>query len=134
MHDPNTVAFTIPRPWPSWKTIPGRLLYWPAIITVWHHDPEKGGDEDSCNFSGFHKTRETGWCGGVLDDYKMLSEDQQRVVDFIWWAFKNKLTARRWWQHPRFHFWHWRWLKCEIVLRWPPWQSTAHLAPMEKRT
>lgn len=106
MHDPNTVAFEIPRPWPEKSKVLG--WHWPALITIWHRDPEKDGDEDSCNFSGFHKTGETGWCGVVLDDYKTLSEDQQRVVNFIWWAFKSKLTERRWWQHPKFHFWHWR--------------------------
>lgn len=64
MHDPLTVAFTIRRPWPNirpherranerrWSLpfvrVSGRMLYFPSLITVWHRDPEKGGDDDSC--------------------------------------------------------------------------------------
>lgn len=68
MHDPLTVAFEIRRPWPrreSWKTkvaaeqgvrwqfggaftvVAGRGLYWPSLITVWHHDPS-GYDTTTC--------------------------------------------------------------------------------------
>jgi hypothetical protein len=60
MHDPLTVAFEIRRPWPRrdtprteqadrtgerWKVggafwvLAGHALYWPGLITVWHHDP-----------------------------------------------------------------------------------------------
>lgn len=60
MHDPEVVAFTIVRPWPSksftrnppkrWKfrtgrslsrfwVVAGRELYWPALVTVWHVEP-----------------------------------------------------------------------------------------------
>lgn len=60
MHDPLTVAFEIPRPWPkmaSWRTehaardgvrwriggpfwvVAGRGLYFPDLITVWHREP-----------------------------------------------------------------------------------------------
>jgi hypothetical protein len=78
------------------------------MITVWHKDPEKDGTDDSCDFSGFRKSRENGWCPAVEDDFKNLPEEAQRVVNYIWWAFKDKLTSRRWWQHPRFHIWHWR--------------------------
>lgn len=65
MHDPMTVAFEIRRPWPKvTRTVPdrgnakrwsfpfvrvlGREFYFPALVTVWHVDPEKGGDADSC--------------------------------------------------------------------------------------
>jgi hypothetical protein len=67
MHDPLTVAFEIRRPWPKvhalrprpdgkpHKTISlpfvrvlGREFYFPGLIVVWHRDPEKGGDDDSC--------------------------------------------------------------------------------------
>lgn len=50
MHDPLTVAFTIPRPWPrraNWST---RRWYWPALVTVWHVDPETDGTDDSCGW------------------------------------------------------------------------------------
>jgi hypothetical protein len=65
MHDPHTVAFEIRRPWPkldTWKTrnadrtstrweiggafwvVAGRGLYWPSLITIWHHDPSDYDD------------------------------------------------------------------------------------------
>lgn len=65
MHDPLTVAFEIRRPWPKpddWKTehsartdirwqfngaywvLAGRGLYWPTLITIWHHDPSDYDD------------------------------------------------------------------------------------------
>lgn len=68
MHDPLTVAFEIRRPWPEradWRTkqaaredirwrfdspfwvIAGRGLYFPPLITVWHHDPS-GYDSTTC--------------------------------------------------------------------------------------
>ena len=68
MHDPLTVAFEIRRPWPRlddgetrqaartgtrWKTggafwvVAGRGLYWPGMVTVWHHDPS-GYDDTTC--------------------------------------------------------------------------------------
>lgn len=68
MHDPLTVAFEIRRPWPRanryrteqaartgerWRVggpfwvLAGRGLYWPALITVWHHDPS-GYDDTTC--------------------------------------------------------------------------------------
>ena len=53
MHDPSTQAFVIPNPFTgrkvSWK--PGR--YYEPLITIWHVDPEKRGDDDSCDWSGW---------------------------------------------------------------------------------
>ena len=50
MHDPLTVAFTIPYPWP-WPTedsvYPG---YRPPLLTIWHKDPERDGSDDSCGW------------------------------------------------------------------------------------
>ncbi|MFC9429266.1 hypothetical protein [Streptomyces sp. NPDC056987] len=72
MHDPLTVAFEIRRPWPTrsgWKTdtarqrgvrwehrgafsvVAGHGLYWPGLITVWHHDPS-GYDTTTCPPAG----------------------------------------------------------------------------------
>lgn len=46
-----TVAFTIKRPWPArW---PGRIphgWYWPALVTIWHVDPETDGTDNSCGW------------------------------------------------------------------------------------
>jgi hypothetical protein len=49
MHDPMTVAFDIPNPFArrwgeSWFSRP-------ALVTIWHVDPEADGSDDSC-----------GWC------------------------------------------------------------------------
>lgn len=41
MHDPESIAFSIRRPWPQIK--PGRKAYWPPLITVWHNEP--GGSD-----------------------------------------------------------------------------------------
>lgn len=71
MHDPLTVAFEIPRPWPegaNWRTehaartntrwqirpfwvLAGRGLRWPTVVTVWHRDPS-GYDSTSCPIPG----------------------------------------------------------------------------------
>jgi hypothetical protein len=78
MHDPMTVAFEIKRPWPkrtspdkntaasgwkpqvmvrvSWLHLyvspfvnwRGQRWYFPGMVTVWHHDPEKDGTDSSC--------------------------------------------------------------------------------------
>lgn len=48
MHDPMSVQFEIRRPWPkrvNWST---RKWYFPALVTVWHVDPEADGTDDSC--------------------------------------------------------------------------------------
>lgn len=68
MHDPDTMVFTIRRPWPRpdpmatqdakrtgrrWRighafwTIAGRGYYWPHLIVIWHRDPS-GYDAVSC--------------------------------------------------------------------------------------
>jgi hypothetical protein len=68
MHDPLTVAFEIRRPWPRrdthrtkqaartgerWKAgsafwvLAGQAVYWPCLVTVWHHDPS-GYDHTTC--------------------------------------------------------------------------------------
>lgn len=60
MHDPSTVAFELRRPWPTplddhdRKAIAeGRtpFRFRPAIVTIWHEDPERRGDDDSCGWS-----------------------------------------------------------------------------------
>lgn len=53
MHDPMTVAFTVPRPWPHIKRPPNgkRHVEWPAMITIWHVDPETDGSDDSCGWA-----------------------------------------------------------------------------------
>ena len=60
MHDPMTVAFEI--------RYPGkRNGYRDSFITIWHKDPERNGDEDSC-----------GWTWPKLTD-----ADRQIIRDFF---------------------------------------------------
>lgn len=53
MHDPMTLAFSIPNPlsrafWmEAWSMAP-------SFLEVWHVDPEKNGDSDSCDWFGTH--------------------------------------------------------------------------------
>lgn len=50
MHDPMTVAFTIPRPWPVKSGLIESHWYWPDWVTIWHVDPETDGSDDSCGW------------------------------------------------------------------------------------
>lgn len=57
MHDPMTQAFCIRYPWfrrVSW----GNGRYHEEFITIWHVDPEKRGDADSCDWHGRHSLTE----------------------------------------------------------------------------
>jgi len=44
-----TVSFTIKRPWPHY--FPDGQHYFPAFVTIWHHDPETDGSDDSCGWA-----------------------------------------------------------------------------------
>ena len=52
MHDPQTVAWEIHRPWPERRTRHSGRRYWPALITIWHHDPGDYDSNDQCPYSG----------------------------------------------------------------------------------
>jgi hypothetical protein len=57
MHDPMTQAFCIRYPWfrrVKW----GSGRYHEEFLTIWHVDPERGGDDDSCDWSGGHSLTE----------------------------------------------------------------------------
>ncbi len=52
MHDPSTVAFTIPSPFAR-KSSFGK--YRPPLVTIWHEDP--------CDFAGKERGRsDDSWC------------------------------------------------------------------------
>lgn len=57
MHDPMTLAFTVPYPWVHSRQPDGRA-YRAPFITVWHRDPERGGSDDSCGWSFPRLTKE----------------------------------------------------------------------------
>ncbi|AYN57847.1 hypothetical protein HOU49_gp60 [Arthrobacter phage Eileen] len=68
MHDPQTVAFEIRRPWPqirkAYKPKPFKIgftafwyigkqeWYWPGLITIWHVDPSGYDSNEDCPYSG----------------------------------------------------------------------------------
>lgn len=78
MHDPMTVAFDIPRPWPrlTREGIERRLygrLYWPTWVTIWHVDPERDGTDDSC-----------GWFMRARHGDKAVLARIREAFDFEW--------------------------------------------------
>lgn len=87
MHDPDTVAFEIKYPWfHTHKLGKKPWRYWPAFITIWHHDPEKDGTDDSC-----------GWFRPPLTDthqeiIKSLAGDEARDP---WFMSLRAKTNRR---------------------------------------
>ena len=117
MFDPDTVAFKF------------------LGIRIWHHDPCKDGTDDSCGWSKPKLTKqEIDFVADLIDnEYDNLrdlfgsqqiinvgdksffedcsKEDMKRNIRII---IKNyKRFIRKWWQHPKWHFWHWR-----IQIKW----------------
>jgi hypothetical protein len=103
MHDPMTVAFE----------------FRPLGLTIWHKDPERRGDDDSCDWFGRQSRK--------------LNEREQAVVEAMWdletlldnaphfpdspehkrfqalKAAVRKAHAKTGWRiPPRWHVWHWR--------------------------
>src|ERR1051326_1391909 len=77
MYDPLTVAWEIKRPWPTKRTTLGR--YYPALLVVWHKDPELCGNDDSCNW--------------------FRARSRPFLAKVKWY---NRFL------HPKYHFWHWQ--------------------------
>lgn len=102
MHDPLTVAFDISIP-KIWSKRQVKWLNNPTIdlITVWHVDPCKGGDEDSCDWHGSRLGKH------FAEDLESLSEDAQQAVRLLWFYFHKRLKPRSWWRHPKWHVHHW---------------------------
>lgn len=104
-------------------------------ITIWHHDPCKDGTDDSCGWSKPKLTkRELKFSEELIDNEhdnlrnffgeqqvitvgdktffeNCSKEDMKRNIKIIARNFKQ--LNRKWWQHPKWHFWHWR-----ISVRW----------------
>ena len=116
MHDPLTVAFEIKKPWG--KVDIGGLKYREPIVTVWHKDPEWRGDDDSCDWWGWHRP--------LSKREAKLSEAVQRLLDCLgnppYWPEGQPEPATtfagealvEWRRRGRFrlpvrwHIWHWR--------------------------
>ncbi len=102
MHDPMTVAFSI------------RFLG----ITIWHVDPEKRGDDDSCDWFGRRRPLndrekaivEAMWDLETLLDNRPHFPDSRehkafQVLKAAVWEWKRR---GKWRLPVRWHVWHWR--------------------------
>lgn len=78
MYDPDTLAFSIRRPW---KTTDG---YRPSWLDIWHHDPEHGGTgnrpDDSCGWFERGPKEYADAVRYVLKDSEFVFE-LQRAID-----------------------------------------------------
>lgn len=167
MHDPMTVAFEIRYPWRAHRDPKNDFEreYRESFITVWHRDPEKNGDDDSCGWSypeppeDLVKKLESDLTFLCREDKEALRYQRANEGPQMWrllwlqrasfWDRKKGLSARQiagllyadsfpgnredtwqpsddlhreawiiarvyhqairpWWQHPRWHVWHWR--------------------------
>lgn len=114
MHDPKTVAFDIPRPWPkktNSKILNKKRRWWfdgylPTLITIWHVDPERNNDEDSCDWFGMRHMPQNGWYPVHQDEYERLPDSARNAVDFMWYLWRSRM--RPWYKHPRWHVHHWQ--------------------------
>lgn len=78
MHDPNTVAFVIPYGWKNEKFKNGsKWRYWKPLFTIWHRDPERRGNDDSCGWftPPFNETQR--------EICKILAQDEARDPWFM---------------------------------------------------
>lgn len=104
-------------------------------ITIWHHDPCTDNTDDSCGWSRPKLTKKEQECADGLidndfDNLRMFFGNQQirnvgeksffedvshdDMKGYIYCIFRHcKKVNRKWWQHPKWHFWHWR-----ICIRW----------------
>ena len=125
MHDPLTVAFEIRRPWPQiadWRTrqaartgvrwrlgspfwvLAGRGLYFPSLITIWHHDPSNY-DHTTCTQRGW-KLHMHHWRLQV----RPLQNLRRRLLTRCAWckgrSTKNdSVNVSHSWDGPREHWW-----------------------------
>lgn len=131
MHDPMTVAFEIRQPWGG-KTYPMKdgstWHYRPALITIWHVDPERDGSDDSCGWFRPPLTKkELAWAKEIItnpDDniaHWFTGRDDDEKIWQLCLTLRNfRRTQRPWWRHPRWHFWHWR-FQIHSILRLKRW-------------
>jgi hypothetical protein len=101
MWDPLTVAFEIKSPF---RNKPSQLFpegYRETVITVWHRDPCSDGTDDSCDWFG----SKFGWYPVHRDEFERLSEEAKSAVNFTLYLIGDR---RHWFNHPRWHLWHWQ--------------------------
>lgn len=136
MHDPQTVAFEIRRPWPRKRTAFDRAhgwRSWPPLVTIWHVDPEIGGSDDSCGFS-YHRLTTT-----ERERAQRLGEQEYRNIFARRWADaagKDYASVCYDLSPLEAIYWAWRRLKHDTTPRWrrPIWNWGARLGRREIET
>lgn len=127
MHDPMTVAFTIKNWLLPAKELSRGHKYRPALVTIWHLDPEHGGDEDSCDWFGNKRKlnkREQALSDAIGELSHVLGNEPFYPHPRLYGAIPTDYSgdtpiaglrrARREWGrrrfrlHPRWHVWHWK--------------------------
>lgn len=60
MHDPSHLALSVPRPFPKLRRskLRSRRLYWPAMVDVWHDEPDgrDAGSRGGCGYAPSQRT------------------------------------------------------------------------------
>jgi hypothetical protein len=136
MHDPMTVAFQIRYPC---RAAPTKLFpdgYRHTFLTIWHVDPEKRGNDDSCDWFGSHRKlneREKALWHALDDLFHTLGNRPYYPDPRLWGNDPHGFDSHEWgvvghaqravghaqravgeWKrrsgfrwHPRWHVWHW---------------------------
>lgn len=141
MHDPMTLAFAIRNPFISRPPlVAGGKPYHAPLIDIWHVDPEKGGSDDSCDWSGRRRPlneREQALANAYNElshvlgnapfypDARLYGHDPhgddnhspKREMDRAFYAWRRN-SGFRW--HPRWHVHHWR-IKVIPLLHFKRW-------------
>lgn len=128
MHDPMTVAFTIKNWLLPAKELSRGYKYRPALVTIWHVDPERGGSDDSCDWFGRRRKlspRESALVDAIGElthvlgnapfypDTRLYGHEPHnyQVIDAPIKELRvaaNEWRKRRRRLHPRWHVWHWK--------------------------
>lgn len=106
MHDPNTVAFEIRSPFKR-RGFNGKLLPGEPILTIWHRDPERHGDDDSCGWSFVRlspedrewaeKTAKSEWSFWFSTEFQSINHydsDDLPIVAAAWAEVRRHVTGR----------------------------------------
>lgn len=122
MHDPSTVAFEIKYPWYKKDHKPGESSFFPkgyrdTFITIWHVDPETDATDDSC---GWHEppltNKELALAERLVkdphDNVQSFFKSSDTPDDMVWYVSRLfrclRREQRKWYQYPKWHFWHWQ--------------------------
>lgn len=104
MHDPDVAILHIRRPWPSrsgvqpvdgrrWEigrafwTVAGRTVWWPPVVTIWHHEP--GGKDAGTVCKRWHRRPD-----GTTPDRSWRWHVRHWRVEFLPWRQPSEEKTR----------------------------------------